>query len=79
MIFNSNSVSKAGLVTFQMPDNGMDGDAEETAFKLEGQDGRLLAVQKTEDGWLSYVNHVQQKGYETFRVIQTGQKEGRKA
>ena len=67
VIFNPNSVSKAGLVTFRMPDNGMAGDAEGTVFRLEAQDGRLFAVQKTEDGWLSYVNHVPQKGYEVFK------------
>ena len=74
VIFNPNSVSKAGLVTFRMPDNGMAGDAEGTVFRLEAQDGRLFAVQKTEDGWLSYVNHVPQKGYEVFKVIRADRK-----
>ena len=74
VIFNPNSVSKAGLVTFRMPDNGMAGDAEGTVFRLEAQDGRLFAVQKTEDGWLSYMDHVPQKGYEVFKVIRADRK-----
>lgn len=81
VIFNPNSVSQSGLVTFTLPGDdqpekaaaGSTGaDQPSTGFVLAGQDGRKTFVQKTEDGFLAYVEGVPQKGYETFTIEATG-------
>ena len=66
VIFNPNSISRNGLVTFALPKCGSD------VIVLRGQNGRAALAQKTEGGYVAWVTGLPEKGYEVFTVETAG-------